>query len=417
MVGCSAAPLMLLAPWALAPFLLTSAPVHARYDASARAELRPRSILPGDAATTRLSTDVEVTSQLRAQATAGRYGLSVLYGPRMLIREVQLDGQPQILHCVGLELGRTFQPYSRLFVSQSLSRGVTQFNLLSSPGVPGVSGPGSSPPTTGAPAVSTRPIPIVRRIEYLESESLVGLDLRLDRRRLLSTRAGWYVSGGFGSVAEATLPLQAGPVLNSSLAFAASRSDALVTTLNANHASFSSGERATLVAASETWRHAYDHTGTLAVSLGASGSRLEQPLQAGPTAGFFPTAGVEWSQRVPLKGHRIEGTLGTSLQPTIDRFTGQVVQRLEGRFSSSWMAGQEWRFQARGSASNVVSSGPQQGDKIALLELGAGVPFSRNFGTEVGVRSAWQSSQVFTLQNAYQWLAYVSLSAGSQGPL
>lgn len=204
------------------------------------------------------------------------------------------------------------------------------------------------------------------RLRYRALRGNVGGEWRASPRTTLTTRAGAFVEGGEGALAEAARPLRRGVRGDAGWSFRASRLDDLGLRVSALGTRLDGGPSSSVATLEASWRRRLARALQAWAGAGAT-SAYEDP--EGPTSNreLLPSAelGFAHTPPPPLPSEsedaparespepRISSRAALRLSPSIDRATGTVDQQLEGTARAEWPVRPRWALGAAATAAVV----------------------------------------------------------------
>lgn len=379
--------------------------VEVSWVAIGRADLRVRSLLPGDRSTV-LTTDLELLPSARLAFDWSQTRVELTYTPSLLFREPQLLGPVRLMNRGSAQLRHRW--------------GQGAFTLLQQ-GAYGQADVGAlrtREDITGGAVVEVQTLGLVN---YVSSSSYATLELTTGRRSQLSLSGGYLLSGSPDSPA---LPIQRGPTARASLRVTIDRRDSLVTTGQATHADFSNGQQQTYAVLTEEWLRLLARPLSLSLSAGAAFTRevippgLPSMLLPGTFTEVLPVATATITWREPLTTPVTQLEASARLAPFADRFTGLIYERLEVRLSGRRLLPSDLALTSNLGAAWAVPLGrsPQAGDVIVYADAALGWA-AKTWLTLVGsgrVLNAYQP-RLGAQSNGLQWVVTASVMVQEQG--
>jgi hypothetical protein len=399
--------------------LLTQAALAAdlRYTVGVQSEVRARSVLPGDVATTLATVDIEAQASGEAQLAFGPTQLGIAYTPLLVLREPQVRARLLPLHRALASVSTNWRT-GTISLTQTGTYGFTDIGPLRSLGNLG------GPPPVGAPAVQTAGF-----IELVSSFTSVTFTQQFSRTVSLSAEADYSLNGAVDGL---SLPLQFGPSLSAGLRNTVTRVDVLQTSFQYRFAEFYSadqptrvGQQLTVAQLTQDWLRSLTRTLSFELGAGLALSGEYRPIDptTGATAGrqyfdLLPAAHASLSWR-PERGTEL--ALGVRLSPFADRFTALVYERLEGTASFQWQPQRlvTLRFSASAAYNVDLGSAERAGDSLYSADLsllwqawpalaftaGARGLFARQPSVMVPDQGQWQinAGVIARMQDALGW--------------
>jgi hypothetical protein len=171
-------------------------------------------------------------------------------------------------------------------------------------------------------------------VPYVRLAGGALLEQRVGGRVTLRAEGGYEVSG---STQNVNLPLQWGPAGLLAVKVDVTGVDSLTTTALGKHADFMTGQRQTLLEATERWaRHlSRELEGEVSAGVGVVQQSVTDAAPAVPWA-VLPVAAVGVSWRLPVEGSKLELRARCGLAPFADRFTATVYERLDALVAATW---------------------------------------------------------------------------------
>ncbi len=323
---------------------------------------------------------------------AGRFGLSlqdsplsasIAYRPKFLLRRAvsgDLSGAPDSTHQAGeVEFGTRLARKTHVAFYVRGDWGLTDFSPLSR-----IAFPGDSPPPTGQPTPAPVPatgalVPSARFVHTLDLDGGVGFAHQFSRDLELSLGAGFHRNGGFGHDDVQLLPRQSGPEAMAGIGWTVDPDNTVSLRATATQNRFSADRSSLLSDLKAGWMLRASREWRLEASAGAAFVRTEEA--AIPTDETQLSGGLRVRWAPPNGGvRRLGASLGVSLVPATDPFTGQAMQtvRSDAEFEASR---RNWLFAATASAGRVLSG-----------------PAARAHDFAVGTRASWVFASAWALE-------------------
>ncbi len=412
-----------------------------RYAAGAYALVRYETNLPTLEPARTTSMEVGPFVGLEQQEPTLTYGMA--YHPRLVT--VADTPPPQILHQASLNAVWRTDPTFRLTANAFACYGTNDFSVprpvtcgawLDSPRGPVAGGGGTvSPPpgwtgigsigALGPPQPGVQPIPHVNELKYVNANATLGFESRVSERVTVSGNATYLTQGGADAPSRNVLPLQHSPSLWSSFEWAATRDDALATSLSGSYNTFlarapdgtTAPRTDTWTAqALETWRHALDLQDRfrLGLGVGAIGDTLSRGRLAVRRASVVGEAGID----LGLLGEpSVQFSLGARVAPFVDFTTGRAYDRADAVATLAWPLPPDWRLEANFSA-GVALEGVQHGQLTGTGRLSAIWTIDRGVLLTFGTSSLWQEAGPdFPASTFSDWTVFVGIGFRQLGPL
>jgi len=243
---------------------------------------------------------------------------SLKYQPRFLLAEPGTDPKSLYLHRGSAEIGWRADPGTLLSLRQNFQYGRDDYSWMTQ--------------LADSPTPNFGAVPIQSPLLLMQSSTFAAVQERLSKRLELQATGGWQVSGGANADARATVPLahSANGVVS---AVWTPSTDRISVTASATHTrvlqNATNSSPATLLEGSYFAGHA-DWTHTMkSLELGGSIGigRAFGSLQTQ----WLPTGSVSLRTLPAAAGQRrFGGELVASLVPSVDPFTGTLIERVIG---------------------------------------------------------------------------------------
>lgn len=375
---------------------------------AARQDLRPRSLLPGDAAATG-TFDLQLDPLAEGTLGVERTTLLAQYAPSLTWREPHLAGG----RFLGLHRGR-------LALGHRLERGAF---ALTGDGAYGLTDVGSTRLAEGSVEGAVPEVQTVGPVPYVRAATAAVLDGPMGERWQGTLLAGYAVSGSLELTA--TLPLQWGPHASARLRRALSRLDGLTLAVQGSAATFVTGRAQRIGQATLAWDRRVTRQALLTVGAGAAATfeviPESPPGTQGPVAGTYrevlPVAAASLAWTEDLRGAPLGLTASLRLGPFADRFTANVYERLEGRVAAEWRLDRRWLFRAsvNGAWAVPVGTSAQAGDRVAGGEAAAQWEPAPWLVLMASGRVLWTVQPRFSTDGYWQAMGTLSVMVREQG--
>ncbi len=402
-------------------------PEPVRFSAGVRAEVRsghPNASIPS------ATTDLEIDPTVGVRLPGSTSSLTVSYDPRIFIVASSTTAAPgstarkvSYLHRGYLSADHTIRSRWKLYFNGRGAYGDYDFLPLSTvvPGVGQPSSPGNpvpgSPTTPGVPIPGVGSLPDVRFLKVVELVGGAGVVHTFSPTLSWRLAGGYSVAGGANSDAQATLPLQKGPMGSTGPEWAVGPNDSVTALLNASYSKFigpqfSTAPTATLLDLTVDWSHRWSPSWQTDLFAGASGFHATGPGRPVknsvlPIGGFIVTH--------VLYGHtgNVRNTLQVRAVPLPDRLNGIVYERLEAILISSLPLVERLWLDTSGGAALAPSI-----DQVDIrVEARLSYAFTRQLGVSIGMRAAWLEGSTLLGPSGFGWLGFLNLTAFAVGPL
>jgi len=313
---------------------------------SVQAEARAAAPLAGGLPTG-LTPEASIRPALDAGYVAGTLRATAGYHPQ--ITATSFTALPAVLHRAQAGLEWRLSAGRRLLVDQSLVFGQYDASL----GNLG-EGVGGLPP----------PALLFGIVDYLTSDTAVGLDGSIAPRLRLRSALGYHASGALSETAQERIPFQHGPRLTLELEHMATRRDAISGSLRLSADRFltMTPRTAAIAEATASWRIIVTRETGLRLSGGAAGAVSVEDGQA-PAPFVLPVASASFTYGVP----RVRLSLDAAYSPQADAQSGRIFQRAGVAVSSEYRPTSQ--YTARASFGGTWSLSEETlGDRTVLGE-------------------------------------------------
>jgi len=402
-------------------------PEPVRFSAGVRAEVRsghPSASIPS------ATTDLEIDPTVGMRIPGSESSLTMSYDPRIFIVASSATASPgstakkvSYLHKAYLSADHSFRGRWKLYFNGRGAYGDYDFLPLSTV-IPGAGLPTS--PTNPVPGTPTSPgtqipgvgsLPDVRFLKVVELVGGAGVVHNFSPTFSWRLAGGYSVAGGANSDAQATLPLQKGPMGSTGPEWAVGPNDSVTALLNASYSKFigpqfSEAPSATLLDLTATWSHRWSPSWQTDLFAGAGGFHATGPGRPVENK-VLPIGGFNITH--VLYGHagNVRNTLQLRAVPLPDRLNGLVYERLESILISSVPIVERLWFDASGGAALTPSI-----DQVDIrLEARMTYAFTRQLGVSIGIRTAWLEGSTLLGPSGFGWLGFLNLTAFAVGPL
>ena len=212
-------------------------------------------------------------------------------------------------------------------------------------------------------------LPLVT-VDYLTSNTALGLDGSIAPRLRLRTTLGYNASGGLTDAARAQIPLQQGPRLTVELEHMATRRDALSGSLRLSADRFTGGRAdgrtAAIAEGTASWRIIVTRETGLRLSGGAAGV-VSVAAGDAPAPQVAPVASANFTYGVP----RVRLGLDAAYSPQADALSGAIFQRAGVGVSGEYRPTSQYTARAAFGGSWAVEN-LTLGDRTVLGEASLG---------------------------------------------
>lgn len=421
----------MLSAWTalLASVALASA---TRYGAGAYALVRYETNLPTlEPAKT---TQLEVGPLIGLELEEPVFTIGTAYHPRLVATAD--SNPPQVLHQASLNAAWRTGPTFRLTANAYACYGTNDFSVPRPATCGGWAGPERTaavpglPPAwssiggigaLGPPPPGVQPVPYLHELKYVNANAVLGFVSRISQLVTISGNASYLAQGGADAPSRIIVPVQHGPSLWTSFEWAASRDDALATSLSGSYYSFRAyAPDGTVVPradtwtaqALETWRHALglQDRFRLGAGVGIIGDTLSQALRRTSAVG---EAGID----LGLGESQVQLGLGARVAPFVDFVTGLAYQRADGVATLVWPLPPDWRLEASFSG-GVALEGIQHGQVTATGRLTATWTIAQGVLLTFGTSSLLQEAGPdFSASTFRDWTVFAGIGFRQMGPL
>lgn len=387
---------------------------HSLASAGARSELRLRQepgVQSGQGDAT--AWDVDNTGTAGIAFDWRRTRLALTYAPRLVFTDV---GGPTASRdfAQGADLVLGFQSLSySLTLSQHVEYGHRRFTALDRAEIDAV---------TGRPTTSTVPAPT--SVLYAASVTQAGLRLVLSRRSDLVFTASYVINGGVDEESRRTLPLVAGPRLDTAWTYALSARDSLGLTLSGSYLkSLGSTPTGAMDAGTQ-------EVNTGVITFGQRWDRAWRPelrtslwigeavlFDRGRRAQFLPQAFGTLSRSFAGGSEHgaLEVSLGAGTAIDADPLTGTTRNSARATGQVSWTA-YPFRTYVLGGALKTIGESSADAATVYNADIGASYNLLRPLALELGMRFSEQSvdspstASAAAATNGFAFAAFVALA-------
>ncbi|HEY8210696.1 MAG TPA: hypothetical protein VIG99_24600 [Myxococcaceae bacterium] len=316
---------------------------HGFANVSIQAEAHGSASLQGGGAAPGLGPGLSVQPNLDLGLLSGTLRADIGYHPQFTLTNLA----PAFLHRIQASAEWRLSPGRRVQVDQQLSFGQYDTSL-------GNLGQGGLFPDYILP---------LGIVDYLTSDTAVGLDGAIIPRLRLRAGAGYHVSGGLTAEAQAGIPLQQGPRLSLELQHDATRRDSFSGHAKLSADRFSNGKNAGVAEGGGTWHSIL--TRELALSVGAGvAAAASAPAGEALVPLVVPVATVGLTFGVP----RIRFSLDAGYAPQADALSGNIYRRAGLNASGEYHPRSD--LTARAGASGSFSLGAQGSGDDGAVQTG-----------------------------------------------
>jgi hypothetical protein len=335
-----------LSPLLLVPLLLV-AQTHAKWEASARLEVRARTATPQDNGTA-AAGDLDLRPRVSGAIFNGPWTLSASYAPTLRAREFYVfdrNGAPwgDHSHLLALEGVWAKEGTARAFLGEYLRYGTLDLSTLNRESPGGVPTPPVEPVRSG-----------LGLIQEFTTDTSAGVDWYLHQRLTLTTTAGFIYGGGADPASRVSLPLQSSPRAAARLAWLASTRDTIALSLAGQYVRFfqvpatattpfNPGARLVILELAANYVRLLGTQTAIDVTVGGTFSYGQIPNTDPNVAGVYrtvdglgPLVAAGFTHDEQLRAQKFNFRLNASLSPFVDRFAGTVYQRVQGGASLGW---------------------------------------------------------------------------------
>lgn len=358
---------------------------HGFATTSIQAELRGATPLALGVAPT-VSPELSIRPTLDAGWVAGVLRATIGYHPQITV--TGFSTVPALLHRAQAGVDWRLSASRRLLVDQALAFG--QYDTsLGNLGAGGALLPDSILP--------------LATVDYLTSDTAVGMDGAIAPRLRLRTGLGYHASGGLTEAARQGIPLQHGPRMTLELQHAATRRDALSAQVRLSADRFSVGRTSAIAEGVVTWRHTLTRDTGLRFGGGVAAVATEAAGEV-PAPAAVPVASASLTYGLP----RVHLALDASYSPQADALSGLIFQRAGVGVSGEYRPRSDYTARASFGGSWSVA-GQNAGDRTLLGE--AAVAYhERPVEISVGLRVADVALASSTTPRATELRAFVGFS-------
>lgn len=412
----------------------------ARYGAGAYVLVRYETNLPDlEPAKT---TQFEVGPLVGLELEGPEFMLRMGYHPRLVT--AASSPPPQVLHQSSLNAAWRTGPTFRLTANGYACYGTTDFSVPRPATCGAWAGPervapavGSGTPSPaptwtgiggigalGPPPPGVQPVPYLNEIKYLNANAALGFESRISGRVTLSGNASYLTQGGADAPSRNIVPLQHGPSFWSSLEWAATRDDALATSLSGSYYTFRVyAPDGTIVPRAdtwtaqglETWRHVLglQDRFRLGLGVGATGDALSHARLAVRRTSVVGEAGIDLGLGEPA----VQLSLSARVAPFVDFITGLAYQRADAAATLVWPFPPDWRLEASFSG-GVALEGIQHGQLTGTGRLAATWTIAQGVLLTFGTSSLLQEAGPdFPASTFRDWTVFAGIGFRQIGPL
>ncbi len=337
--------------------------------------------------------DASISPRVGLIVDESRLRLAVGYVPSLRWADTMsgrgLEG-PDVMHGAHLTMSYQVDHRWRLGVAGSAAYGTRNF----------LATPVTSP--TGSQAFQA--VPTLSELRYGSGNASVSLAHDLERDLRATASLGYSIDGGVDGPSQATLPVARSIRLMSGLAWDATRTASLGTSLDVVANDLAASRRAVSALLRATWRQRSGPHDEWWLGAGGSGYYEEgagRPAGSGilpaGEAGYEHTILIQTEQGATEQtgpgqathgGQRIVERIAVRATPDFDRLTGDVLERVEVTGSAGWALGERWRVAATLNGGLI----PRSNEAPASLVTGEASAGWRPGKLEIrcGVRALWQ---------------------------
>lgn len=282
---------------------------------------------------TEWGTDLEISPGLAVEAWLPNFFLTAGYAPRIMIPFDTGSSQVAVLNRATLRATWKFSPLwsitpEGVFVFGDYSQ------LL----------PASTPGGPGPPPTQIDPVRTFQTYPYVGIDTRVRLDGQLSPRTRIAAWGGYFDSGGTGTAGELAQPRAWGPQGDVTVAWDASRSATLATSLAAQGWLMSGSEYFFLTTLTEGWTHSWsaDLQTTLAAGAGYANREVESRTASGH---FVPLVSATLRYR-PASTAPLRLSVDAALGPYFDTYARIPYQRITVGGALDWRPSSQWAVAA-----------------------------------------------------------------------
>lgn len=330
--------------------------------------------------------DVQATPAATLRARSPAWEAALGYAPRFTLRQVDLRASFEMLHAGTASAswrGRraTFEAHA------DGAYGTESFSSL------------ALQASTGAPPIQR--LPATARVSYASLRAGASVAWAASRRWKLTAGVDFLLSGGVDDPSRAAVPFQSGPRAELGAGYALTRADQLLSAVDVSQVTFSSGQDAAVIAASEAWRRALSRRLSSTLRAGAAGALHRGGEDGASIYSVYPVAEAALAWRLPPDGAEVQASVW--VEPVVDRLNGRVDERLQAAVGATWSPSPLVAVRARIGAAQSVPWDGAQAVRLALGEAAASVRVTGRLRVEVGTRGALQEPR-----GASQWIFFVA---------
>jgi hypothetical protein len=373
-------------------------------DLSARSEVRLRSTQsPG--VTTPLGVDLLEQPVARVLASDRRWNLTLGYSAQLLLPDVEMGLAPLVLQ-TGTVGAAWHDRRLRLSITEDAVYGLqnTAYLLSTQP----TQGTQPAQPAPGQPpAVTTLSTAAPATFLFGSTRTYGSASYRFDRSTTLTVGAEYFLSGGLDAASQATLPEQTGERALATFEHVVTRSDTLVTALNAQRADFTltpcippGGQLIDpsilcqpsdqVAQGIERLRHALSRSETVTLGAGAAVSAIREHADVAYHVAYYPVADAVYVRQLDSAGSSVSVT--ARLAPYIDPRTGVVLNALIGDLSLVDRLSGPLTLNASVGGSQNLPAGDPAAASIARGDVSFDYRLNRYLLLTVGERAFWQTT-------------------------
>jgi hypothetical protein len=366
---------------------------------------------------TELRHDIDTRPVARLQLTTPTTSYSFGYAPSFTVLALGAEEGDLVVSQSADVSAQVRSERVTFTVSEGASYGQRNFQALIVSGnagsVPAGTTPGTGTPPTGTPPPTGGTPPpmggggvptgqtagqlqtLSQTITYGSSISTASLQYLFAPLTLGTALAGYEYSGGFNAASEQFLPVRRGPFATLALRYRATRTDDFTTSTNGSSLDTGSTLHAQIVDVGEEWLHRWDPSVVTTIRAGVALARAEADgVPHRLATGIVPVSSASLLYGFGLAGGKMRTTALLQFAPIIDRFTGDLDQRLQWGIDLNWTRF-DWSLLGNLSGAqsvlpSVVFSNTQalpfnyySGSASVMYRL------RRDLSMEGGLRAAW----------------------------
>jgi hypothetical protein len=250
----------------------------------------------------------------------------------------------------------------------------------------------------------SQPIPTTATFRRFSAQGGLGVSAATSRRTTATLEARGFASGGTDAASRVLLPVQRGVSLDGALTWSASRRDSLALQLAATAARLAEATATSAVAVVfGTWHHRLARPLDSWAGLGVATTVEDRPGDVRRTVRPAAELGVAHT----LERAGLSERLVLRAEPSIDRFSNSVDERLAASGSVDWAASRRWSLGARARAERVLASAPTT---LGGLEVRGGWRATERASLSAGFWGQWQHLERSELPSFFEGGTFLGFS-------